>query len=200
MHYMQQSATLRERRRLETERRITVCAQRLTDERGLDGFTMDDLAEQAEVSRRTLFNYFPSKIDAVLGNPPDLPPSVLATFHAGGPHGHLVDDLGELAAVMLRSQVLTREEMERGRRIVMTAPRLIVAVHERFELLVGEFVELILAREGQGFGADRARLLVRLLVAIFDGCMASDPEGPDPAPSLADVFIDNLRTARDLLA
>lgn len=200
MHYMSESATLRERRRLETERRITVCAQRLTDRHGLDGFTLDDLAGDAEVSRRTLFNYFPSKIDAVLGNPPDLPPSVLATFQAGGPHGHLVDDLGELAAVILTSKALTREEMERGRRIVMSTPRLIMAVHERFEQLVGEFVELILAREGREFGADRARLLIRLLVAIFDGCMTPDAEGVDAELPLADVFTEKLRMARDLLA
>lgn len=197
---MNQSATHRERRRLETERRITVCAQRLTGTHGLDGFTLDDLAEEAEVSRRTLFNYFPSKVDAVLGNPPDLPPSVLATFHAGGPHGHLVDDLGELAAVILTSKALTREEMERGRQIMMTTPRLMMAVHERFEQLVGEFVELILAREGRDFGADRARLLIRLLVAIFDGCMTTDPDSDDPPTSLADVYTHQLRTARDLLA
>ncbi len=197
MHSMEESATLRERRRLETEHRITICAQRLTDERGLDGFTMDELAETAEVSRRTLFNYFPSKIDAVLGNPPEVPPDVLATFYAGGPHGHLVDDLGELAMVLLRSKVLDREEMARGRRIVVTTPRLIVAAHERFEALAGEFVEMILAREGQEYGADRARLLVQLFVALFDGCLPTQ-EGDDRP--LGDVFLDQLRLARELLA
>ena len=196
MHSMIESATTRERRRLETEHRITVCAQQLTDERGLEGFTMDDLARAADVSRRTLFNYFPSKVDAVLGNPPELPPDVLATFYARGPHGHLVDDLGELAVVLLRSKVLDREEMERGRRIVTTTPRLIVAAHERFEALAGEFVEMILAREGQDFGAERARLLVHLFVALFDGCLL--PRVTDDR-SLDDVFLDQLRLARELL-
>ena len=198
MHSMTESATTRERRRLETERRITVCAQQLTDERGLDGFTMDELAEAADVSRRTLFNYFPSKVDAVLGNAPDLPPSVLATFHAGGPHGDLVDDLGELAAVLLSSKTLTREEMELGHRVVTTTPRLIMAAHERFQELTSEFVDVILAREGEEFGEARARLLIRLLVAIFDSCLPANSQEPDRP--LADVFADSLRTARDLLA
>ena len=71
LHFVSESATgLRELKKVETTRRITLCAQRLTDERGLDGFTMDDLAEAAEVSRRTLFNYFPGKVDAVLGAAP----------------------------------------------------------------------------------------------------------------------------------
>ncbi|RYJ06280.1 MAG: TetR family transcriptional regulator, partial [Actinomycetales bacterium] len=94
MHYVTESATsLRELKKVETAHRITLCAQRLTDEHGLDGFTMDDLAEASEVSRRTLFNYFPSKADAVLGAHPDLPDDVLATFRAGGPPGDVVDDV-----------------------------------------------------------------------------------------------------------
>lgn len=200
MHSMDESATLRDRRRLDTERRITTRAQRLTDEHGLEGFTMEDLAEAAEVSRRTLFNYFPSKIDAVLGNPPDLPPAVLASFCAGGPHGHLVDDLGELATVLLNSKVLTREEMELGRRVVLATPRLMAAAHERFEQITGDFVDVILAREGADFGADRARLLIRLIVAIFDGCMTVTDDDLDLDRPLADIFTDKLRMARALLA
>ena len=197
---MTESATPRTRRRLQTEHRITVCAQRLTDELGLDGFTMDELAAAADVSRRTLFNYFPGKIDAVLGNPPDLSPAVVATFVGGGPHGHVVDDLGELTATFLDSKVLTHQEMERARRIVTTNPRLIMAVHERFEQLTGALVDVILAREGTDFGADRARLLIRLLVAILDGCMTAAAEGRDPDVPLAEIFTETLRTARDLLA
>ena len=77
---LSESATLppttwgRADKRALTARRIVLCAQELTLEHGLDGFTMDDLAQRAEVSRRTLFNYFPSKDDAVLGGPPSVDP------------------------------------------------------------------------------------------------------------------------------
>ena len=58
---------------------------------------MDDLAALAGVSRRTLFNYFPGKDDAVLGGPPVLDAEAASTtFVAGGPHGNLVDDLAEI--------------------------------------------------------------------------------------------------------
>ena len=63
---MVESAT---QRKLVTSERITLCAQVLADEHGLDGFTMDELATAADVSRRTLFNHFPGKVDAVLGAP-----------------------------------------------------------------------------------------------------------------------------------
>jgi AcrR family transcriptional regulator len=197
---MSESANTRERRRLETEHRITICAQRLTDELGLDGFTMEDLAAAADVSRRTLFNYFPGKVDAVLGNPPDLSSSAVAAFVAGGPHGHVVDDLGELAAVFLESKVLTQQEMDRARRVVIEEPRLLVAVHERFETLTGDLVDLVLAREGDGFGVDRARLLIRLMVAVFDSCMTAVAEGRDQDVPITEAFTQALATARQLLA
>ena len=66
---------------------ITRCAQQLADEHGLDGFTMDQLAECAGVSRRTLFNYVPGKLDAVLGSMQEPDPEVFSEFLAGGPTG-----------------------------------------------------------------------------------------------------------------
>src|SRR5262245_25184889 len=101
LHYVSRSARLHfvthsanEDRKSSTARRITVFAQRLTDERGFDGFTMDDLAGAAGLSRRTLFNYFPSKADAVLGAGPELDDEFIQEFRVGGPTGDLVEDLG----------------------------------------------------------------------------------------------------------
>ena len=54
------------------------------------------LAEAAGVSRRTLFNYFPGKLDAVLGDSPELSDQVLARFRARGAGSNLVNDLREL--------------------------------------------------------------------------------------------------------
>ncbi len=203
MHSMSESATLRDRRRWETEHRITRCAQRLTEEHGLDGFTMDDLAAAAGVSRRTLFNYFSGKIDAVLGGRPEIPADDLARFRAGGPHGDLVQDLAEIARRLLvdhaLDHALDRDAAALVRRLMTTTPRLFVAAHERFETVSEEFVTLILAREGDAFGAPRARLLVRILVAVFDSSLLTfidDPGGRE----LVEIFDENLRTARDHFA
>lgn len=199
MHSMTESATsLREQKRWETSHRITLCAQRLTDERGLDGFTMDELAEAADVSRRTLFNYFPGKVDAVLGEIPEIPEEVVATFCAGGPHGHLVDDIAELVRTVLATKNHDRDEFVLGRRVLTGTPRLLTAAHERFEAITEEFAALVLEREGQAFGTDRARLLLRLLVALLDSALQSYVEGEDRP--LDEVFVCYLRTARELLA
>lgn len=49
-------------------RAIVVAAAALARERGLSGFTVNDLAKEAGVSRRTIFNHFSGTEDAVLGS------------------------------------------------------------------------------------------------------------------------------------
>ena len=52
---------LRERNKQRISRRIISTASELFKTRGYHSTTMDDIAEKAEISRGTLFNYFPSK-------------------------------------------------------------------------------------------------------------------------------------------
>ncbi len=199
MHFVTESATLREIKRWETSSRITLCAQRLTDEHGLDGFTMDELGAAAGVSRRTLFNYFPSKTDAVLGEAPEIPDADLATFTAGGPHGNLVDDVAELARIALAVKQPERESLELRRRVLNSNPRLLAAAHERFEAVTEEFATCVLEREGAGFGVGRARLLLRLLLALFDAALVELLED-QTGRTLVEVFEDQLVAARSLFA
>ena len=201
MHSMTESATnsLREQKRWETSQRITLCAQRLTDEHGLDGFTMDDLAGVAEVSRRTLFNYFPSKLDAVLCEHPEIPPAVLSTFQAGGPHGDLVEDLAELARAVLAVKQPDRGQVELVRRLMSANPRLLVAIHERFETHTEEFTALVTEREGSGFDAARARLLLRLLLALFDAALGELLQAGETR-SLDELFEAQLSATRQLFS
>ncbi|MGC1379124.1 MAG: TetR/AcrR family transcriptional regulator [Anaerolineales bacterium] len=56
---------LRERNKQRVTQRIIAAAMELFKARGCQQTTMDDIAAKAEISRGTLFNYFPSK-DALL--------------------------------------------------------------------------------------------------------------------------------------
>lgn len=88
---------LRERKRRATRRAIQLAALQLVRERGLDGVTVDAISARADVSPRTFFNYFDSKDEALLGEPPMLPdPGAIERFvHS---EGSLLNDLGELVA------------------------------------------------------------------------------------------------------
>lgn len=57
---------LRERKKAETRRRIADVATGLFVERGFDAVTVADVAEAADVSKMTVFNYFPRKEDLLL--------------------------------------------------------------------------------------------------------------------------------------
>ena len=187
-----------EQRRVETTQRLERCALELTVERGFDGWTMDDLAVAADVSRRTVFNYFDGKADVVLGPDHDLPDEIIATFVAGGPTGHLFDDLVQLAREVLQERSVDLDLELLRRRAESTDPKVMAIFRARFEEHVEEAVVLILQREGEDFGPARARLVIRLLVTVFDSML--DRTAPDLTRPLPDLIDDAVRDARAVLA
>ncbi len=197
MHSVLKSAmSRREARRRETEHRISLCARLLACDKGLDGFTMDDLANAAGVARRTLFNHFSGKDAAVLGNPPAPDPALVEEFRAGGPHGRLVDDVAALVEALLEAKGLEREDAARVQELLAAEPRLYTSARDRFETLTSDFTALLAEREGSGHDPTRARVLVRVMGALFDLALADWVAQPDR--DLVDVFDELLRTAREV--
>lgn len=134
--------------RLATARRITRAAQQLSISRGFDGFTMDELAEEAGVSRRTLFNYHASKEEAVLGPDPEVPAEVAEEFGRGGPTGDLVADLAHVIESLLHPASGTTDptpfvwdsaQVRDLRCVLLRNPQLLLRAHERFEQITQQF-------------------------------------------------------------
>ena len=68
---MPQPPGRRERKKRETRAALTAAALRLALEKGPDNVTVEEIAEAADVSVRTFFNYFPHKEHAILGRNPE---------------------------------------------------------------------------------------------------------------------------------
>lgn len=188
----------RDVRRAETTHRLRRRALELTRDKGFDGWTMDDLAASAEVSRRTVFNYFDSKLDVVLGPDHEPPAEALEAFVAKRPTGDLVDDMAALATEVIQEKQTELDLVMLARAVILTEPHLVALVHERFEAKMTDLVDLIIQREGEDYGRAQAELAVRLIVTVFDTALTRiDPAEPKP---IDDHIAEAVADARALFA
>jgi AcrR family transcriptional regulator len=86
-------AGLRERKKRATRIAIRDAAMRLFAEQGFAGTTIDRIAEAADVSRATVFSYFPTKEDIVFGDASAAVAALAAMLRDGA------RDAGTIAAV-----------------------------------------------------------------------------------------------------
>lgn len=112
---------LRERKKRSARKALQMAALELVVERGLANVSIEEIAEAADVSPRTFFNYYSSKEDALFS--PDITRLEVADrciAQADASHGpfsvvratmlEMMDDARhDLSAVQLRRQVLDRE-------------------------------------------------------------------------------------------
>ena len=80
IHLMTTTPGLRERKKAETRQAVYKAALHLVAEHGFDQVTVEAIADTANISRRTFFNYFADKADAVMYGEEQRHQTLLARF------------------------------------------------------------------------------------------------------------------------
>lgn len=134
-----------------TRRDLVLQACRLTIECGLNGFTVEELCAQVGISRRTFFNYFASKDEAVLGASARDPLEMFGEKFVAG--GQSPNDPGLL--VGLRELVVQSFWAMDGlpdwsvlQAVVRREPALLQRLTESMEQRVTDLAALIARRQG----------------------------------------------------
>ncbi|HEX9353691.1 MAG TPA: TetR family transcriptional regulator [Streptosporangiaceae bacterium] len=94
--------SLRERKKLATRRSLRRHALDLVAQRGFMHVTVEDIAEAADVSPRTFFNYFPSKEAALFGADPDRLCAMRERILHQAPGDSALDALRQVLAIEAR--------------------------------------------------------------------------------------------------
>ncbi|MBD2759575.1 TetR family transcriptional regulator [Yimella sp. cx-573] len=186
-------------KRRETALRITQCARQLSADRGFDDFTLDELADCADVSRRTLFNYFDGKMEAVLGLPPAGTAAAIEQFVAGGPDGDLFADATYVARVVLTQKEVTRNDWATMHLAFDRNPKVLAAALLSFRMIGEDLIRLIEQREGTPAGDSRAVVTLSSLGALFEASVRTFIAPTNTRP-LIDLFDSYVEAMRELIA
>jgi AcrR family transcriptional regulator len=185
---------LRERKKAKTRAAIRKTAMRLFEEKGYAATTVDQIAEEAEVSQSTFFRYFPTKEDVVLTD--DYDPLIIAAIKRQPPEVHPIDAVIEAMREVFGA--LTPEEMDAEQRrqtLFVAVPELRARVLQQTVEIVGMFGEVIAERQGLPKDDVSSRVMAGAIVGVV---LAITPVGHGSF-DFSDIerVADGLRLLRD---
>jgi AcrR family transcriptional regulator len=192
-----ESMGLRERKRVQTRRRLEEAAIGLALRDGLEKVTVDAISERADVSPRTFFNYFDSKEDAVLGvRPPDINEQTLAEHRASYDGAELVESVVGLLIMVVGPSIDEPTFRKARMEVLRQQPQLLERLMSRMARITEQLTEavgLLLAQHDAATGArassDVDAVAETLLVTCAGGIRAATKQW---AATDSDISLDEL--------
>lgn len=180
---------LRERKKLRTRQAIVDAALDLFERRGFDATTVEDIAAAADISPRTFFRYFDSKLDVVMSRNKAEEPgfAALATMSPDkGPVAATHELVRDLATTLVAGG---ENPAVRELKVVVTTPSLRPLALEHFHQHQDELARAYAARLGEAGDALRPHVLAGVAAttmwAVIDRWVAEGAQ-PDRLVDLID--------------
>ena len=194
--------SLRERKKLATRRLLRRAALDLVAERGLTNVTVEDIAEAAEVSPRTFFNYFPSKEAVLFGGDPERAAELRERVATGAPGKPALDALrvvlaqdSEAMADELRSLGGDPADWLRRMKMARTDPHVRAAHAAQMAMIERAIAEGLAARLGADLETDPyPGVLAAAAVGVVRACLSfwAGTGGAVPLGQLIDQAFEAL--------
>ena len=174
-------------RRAQTELALRTAALDLAEQRGFDGFTVDEVAQRAGVSPRTFFNYFPTKEAAVLADPRPVLEAMSAAV-ADRPDAPLLEAIRAAITAFLTVSTSSDRHVRRELALIEDQVPLRIALLTHYCAYERTLGRAIAERMGTTVEADPLPLvLAAAAVGVARIVLVRWSWTSDPAPDEADV-------------
>jgi len=189
---------LRERKRAETHARLQAEGMRLFLDKGFEATTLDEVADAAGVSRRTLLNYFGSKEEIVFSTKAGFP-RMIADAVATRPADEPLLNMVENALIDLARQPRS-DEARAVATLIHATPSLRAGDQAKYEQVERLLAEILAARKGLASDDVACRVIAGTAVSIMKLSMDAWLANPDQAPENfgREAFAALRRAARQI--
>jgi AcrR family transcriptional regulator len=184
---------LRERKKAQTRQRIAEVARRLFLERGFDPVTVAEVAREADVAQKTVFNYFPSKEDLFYGRLEAFEEELLAAVRERKPGESVIAAFREFVTKQRGVLQLEDDDEATGQlrainRVITESPALLAREREVFDRYTDSLAELLAKETRSREGAIEPRVVASALIDVHRlliGYVRERTLAGDPARDIA---------------
>jgi AcrR family transcriptional regulator len=167
---------LRERKKRRTRAAIAAAALELFDRRGFDAVTVADVADAAEVSEKTIFNYFPSKEDLVYSGLETFEGQLLAAIRERPFDQTLISAFGDFIleprGLFVAESDAAADELIAVTRMIAASPALLAREQQILARYTDALARLIAAETGAKRGDLEPYVMANALMGVHRALIA----------------------------
>jgi AcrR family transcriptional regulator len=165
---------LRERKKQQTREHIAATARRLFAERGFEHVTVSEIAREADVAEKTVFNYFPTKEDLFYSRLESFEEELLAAVRARERGQSVVDAVaaflltprGAFARLPPGDRAAALSELRTVTRVVTESPALLAREQRVFERYTASLAALLAEETAAKADDIEPRVVANALIGV----------------------------------